>query len=429
MAAHHAITLAFAFGLMGNIIGFITFLAPLPTFYHIYKRRSARGFQSIPYAVSLMSATILLYYGSLKKDMLLISINSFGCFISMAYVGSYLAYATRNGRWLTVKLVLGMNVLGFGAIFLSTTLVGHKLSPKTQIEALGWICMVFSICVFAAPLGIMRKVIRTRNVEYMPFSLSAFLTVGAVVWFCYGFFRRDFFIAVRSNFSSQTTIGNSLGLGDNIFFILQVPNILGFLLGMIQMGLYFFYRNSRASVYRDAGLETVAGNDKLSEQGEQVIEVVSLREILQAALNPSVLEEISTGVHAGDVSITILEMDEAEAGAVGKERVSEEVTTTGGELSISIQVVADTLAVAAPNNAEPPGVTEQIIDTNLDSGRVEEVTANTNLHGGEVSVSIKVVAGLSTEAAGTEAEVDKAAEKKGGVAAVSEKWLEAGEES
>ncbi|KAK4804975.1 hypothetical protein SAY86_004792 [Trapa natans] len=401
MAAHHAITLAFAFGLMGNIIGFITFLAPLPTFYHIYKRRSARGFQSIPYAVSLMSATILLYYGSLKKDMLLISINSFGCFISMAYVGAYLAYATRNGRWLTVKLVLGLNVLGFGAIFLSTTLVGHKLSPKTQIEALGWICMVFSICVFAAPLGIMRKVIRTRNVEYMPFSLSAFLTVGAVVWFCYGFFRRDFFIAV--------------------------PNILGFLLGMIQMGLYFFYRNSRASVYRDAGLETVAGNDKLSEQGEQVIEVVSLREILQAALNPSVLEEISTGVHAGDVSITILEMDEAETGAVGKERVSEEVTTTGGELSISIQVVADTLAVAAPSNAEPPGVTEQ--DTNLDSGRVEEVTANTNLHGGEVSVSIKVVAGLSMEAAGTEAEVDKAAEKKGGVAAVSEKWLEAGEES
>ncbi|CAH1423127.1 unnamed protein product [Lactuca virosa] len=209
--------LTLAFGLLGNIISFLVFLAPIPTFYKVYKKKSTQGFQSAPYVVGLFSAMLWIYYALLKTNvMLLITINSVGCFIETLYICFFLFYAPKKARMESLKLIGLLIVVGFGLILLLTQLLA---SGGTRTVIVGWICLVFSLCVFVAPMGVVRQVIKTKSVEYMPILLSFALTISAVMWFFYGLLLADFNIAI--------------------------PNVLGFTFGILQMILYFVYKNKK----------------------------------------------------------------------------------------------------------------------------------------------------------------------------------------
>ncbi|XP_009601078.1 bidirectional sugar transporter SWEET11-like [Nicotiana tabacum] len=139
---------AFAFGVRGNIVSFIVFLSPLPTFYKIYKKKSTEGYQSIPYVIALFSSMLWIYYAFLKTNTtLLITINSFGVFIETIYVGFYLFYAPKKARIQTVKMLLLTVVGGFGAIIL---IAQFLFKGVARGQVVGWVCLVFSLCVFAA---------------------------------------------------------------------------------------------------------------------------------------------------------------------------------------------------------------------------------------------------------------------------------------
>ncbi|XP_020593133.1 bidirectional sugar transporter SWEET14 [Phalaenopsis equestris] len=222
---------AFTFGILGNVISFMVYLAPLPTFYRIYKKKSTEGFQSLPYVVALFSSMLWIFYAFIKgRDaFLLITINSFGCVVETIYIIMYLIYAAKKTRMHTFKMFMLLNVGLFSLIVLCTLLVSK---PSLRVKVLGWICVAFSVSVFAAPLSIIRMVIRTKSVEFMPFSLSFFLTLSAVVWFSFGLFSKDIYVAL--------------------------PNILGFTFGAIQMVLYIIYKDTKVP-------ESLAEGNKLPE--------------------------------------------------------------------------------------------------------------------------------------------------------------------
>ncbi|KAG9149816.1 hypothetical protein Leryth_023646 [Lithospermum erythrorhizon] len=243
MAFPNTTQMAFVCGILGNIVSFLVYLAPLPTFYRIYKKKSTEGFQSIPYSVALFSAMLYLYYAFIKgNSLMLITINSVGSVVETAYLIVFMIYATKKAKMFTTKLIILFNI---GALGLIMGLTGLLVKGKLRVSMVGWICAVFSVSVFAAPLSIMRRVIKTKSVEYLPFNLSVCLTLCAVMWFFYGLLIKDFYIAT--------------------------PNILGFTFGVAQMILYAVYRKGKKQVLPEIEtkqLQTVVDITTLEKQQE-----------------------------------------------------------------------------------------------------------------------------------------------------------------
>ncbi|CAB4270889.1 unnamed protein product [Prunus armeniaca] len=113
--------LAFIFGLIGNIVSVMVFLAPI--------------------------AMLLLFYGVLKTNAaLIISINVIGCVIEITYLIFYFVYASKKDK------ILVLNVAAFGLVVAITFLL---VGEDKRVSTVGWICAVFGVAVFAAPLLIM----------------------------------------------------------------------------------------------------------------------------------------------------------------------------------------------------------------------------------------------------------------------------------
>ncbi|XP_047964197.1 bidirectional sugar transporter N3-like isoform X2 [Salvia hispanica] len=198
----------------GNVVSILLFLAPVPTFRKIYEAKSTMGFDPLPYATALMSSMLWLYYAMLTPDaVLIITINLFGSILETAYLIVFNIYANKKARAQAAKILGAM----MGLLFLIFAVTFFVFEGHTRAKVVGWVCVALSICVFASPLIIIAKVVKTRSVEYMPFLLSFFLTLNAVMWFGYGLCKKDYYVAL--------------------------PNVGGFCLSMIQMLVYLIYRN------------------------------------------------------------------------------------------------------------------------------------------------------------------------------------------
>uniref|UniRef100_I1KBZ8 Bidirectional sugar transporter SWEET n=1 Tax=Glycine max TaxID=3847 RepID=I1KBZ8_SOYBN len=196
----------------------IKYICPRPTFYRVCKKKSTEGFQSIPYVAALFSAMLWIFYAYVKTgETLLITINAFGCVIETIYLAVFITYCPKKARMSTLRMIVLLNFGGFCTIVLLTHLLAK--GEEARVKLLGWICVVFATSVFAAPLSIIRVVIRTKSVEFLPFPLSLLLLISAIMWLLYGISLKDIYVTL--------------------------PNVVGLTFGVIQIGLYAMYRNNK----------------------------------------------------------------------------------------------------------------------------------------------------------------------------------------
>ncbi|XP_057539707.1 bidirectional sugar transporter SWEET16-like [Amaranthus tricolor] len=212
------VDLSFFVGVIGNIISLLMFLSPTSTFKRIIEHKSTEGFESVPYICTLLSSSLWTYYGFIKPEYLVSTINGFGVFVQMIFVILFLIYAPRPMKVKTWILVGILNVGFFGAAIVVPELT---LKAPNQVDALGLLCAGLNVVMYGSPLTAMKTVVTTKSVEFMPFLLSFFMFLNGATWTFYAVLRWDIY--------------------------LMVPNGIGCFLGAVQLVLYAIYRNAKPS--------------------------------------------------------------------------------------------------------------------------------------------------------------------------------------
>ncbi|KAI3848587.1 hypothetical protein MKW92_052645 [Papaver armeniacum] len=224
-------TISFIVGVIGNVVAILVFLSPITTFRGIVKKKATGNFKAIPYICTLLNTSLWTYYGLLKPGgMLLVTVNGAGAVLQLIYVTLFIIYAPKDSKIKHLKLAGILNVGFYGAVLLITLLATHG---SLRLTIVGFIGAGLTLGMYGAPLVVMKNVIATKSVEYMPFWLTFFLFLNGGVWSVYSVLVKDLFIGV--------------------------PNAIGLVLGSVQLIMYIIYNNKSKS--KKSSME------KLEEEG------------------------------------------------------------------------------------------------------------------------------------------------------------------
>ncbi|KAL1203926.1 Bidirectional sugar transporter SWEET5 [Cardamine amara subsp. amara] len=210
--AHTARTIV---GIVGNVISFGLFCAPIPTMLKIWKMKSVSEFKPDPYVATVLNCMMWTFYGLpfVQPDSLLvITINGTGLFMELVYVTIFFVFANSQVRKkITIAMVI--EVIFMALVIFCTLYFLHTTKQRSML--IGIMCIVFNVIMYASPLTVMKLVIKTKSVKYMPFFLSLANLMNGVVWVIYACLKFDPYILI--------------------------PNGLGSLSGIIQLILYITY--------------------------------------------------------------------------------------------------------------------------------------------------------------------------------------------
>ncbi|KAF9602485.1 hypothetical protein IFM89_028499 [Coptis chinensis] len=199
-------------GIVGNIIALSLFLSPVPTFTQIWKKGSVEQFSPAPYLATLLNCLFWVLYGLPMvhpHSMLVLTINGTGLVIELAYVLLFILNSDGKKR-LRVLVILVAEFIFVGIVALLVINLAHTYEQRSLI--VGCICVVFGTGMYVAPLAVMKLVITTRSVEYMPFFLSFASFANGICWTTYALIKFDLFITIPNS------IGTVLALAQLILY-------------------------------------------------------------------------------------------------------------------------------------------------------------------------------------------------------------------
>ncbi|EXB39110.1 Bidirectional sugar transporter SWEET6b [Morus notabilis] len=208
-------------GITGNVISFGLFTSPIPTFYRIMKKKTAEGFKPDPYLATVLNCMLWVFYGTPfihPGSLLVLTINSVGLVLELIYVLIFFIYS-KNKERKKVILVLAGEFLFF-SIVVSVAIFAFQGTKKRSLFV-GIMSDIFNTIMYSSPLTIMMKVIDTKSVKYMPFSLSLANFLNGSVWTAFALIKFDIYVLVSNGIGA---ISGAVQLMLYAFYYRSTPN-------------------------------------------------------------------------------------------------------------------------------------------------------------------------------------------------------------
>ncbi|KAG6706927.1 hypothetical protein I3842_06G007300 [Carya illinoinensis] len=251
--------LCLAVGVMGNVASLLLYTAPILTFSRVIRKKSTEGYSCVPYVIALLNCLLYTWYGlpvvsNMWENFLVISINGLGILLEISFIVIYLWF-TLGGKANIVdmhaqlhedNIDVAMIVTPVIVVFCTTSIISVFSFHDHHHRKLfvGSIGLVASVAMYGSPLVVVKQVILTRSVEFMPFYLSFFSLLASSLWMAYGLLSHDLFLAV--------------------------PNMVGSPLSILQLMLYCKYR--KQGIMKEPNKWDLEKNDEISKQLQLTID-------------------------------------------------------------------------------------------------------------------------------------------------------------
>lgn len=188
-------------------------LTSIPTVFKILKKKSTGELDGLAYVMLLYSSFLWLVYGMLIENTAVVLPNFSGLTLGFIYTVSYHKYC--KNMWLKQKLYSYYKICGL-VTFLMYVFI-YFMTFEQYVLSAGLLASVSSVINFGAPLSSLREVIKKRDTASIPLEMTLGSLTCSFLWLLYGMTLRDAFLII--------------------------PNLGGFLLGLMQIVLIVIYAN------------------------------------------------------------------------------------------------------------------------------------------------------------------------------------------
>ncbi|KAL6132123.1 hypothetical protein ACLB2K_070494 [Fragaria x ananassa] len=245
--------LRLATGVMGNAASLLLYSTPILTMSRIIRKKSTEEFSCVPYITALLNCLLYTWYGLPVvscgwENFPVVTINGLGILLEFSFILIYLWFASRTRKaslifsMMVIAILIPLIVMFFITVSISTFVFHDHHHRKVFVGSIG---LVTSVSMYGSPLVVVKQVIATKSVEFMPFYLSFFSFLSSSLWMAYGLLGHDLFLAS--------------------------PNLVGSPLGIFQLLLYCKYRKRAVKTMGSPNEWNLEENDEKSKQLQIVI--------------------------------------------------------------------------------------------------------------------------------------------------------------
>eukprot|EP00752_Nemacystus_decipiens_P014224 g12652.t1 len=211
-------------GTLASTASVLLNISPIRDVLAIHETRSVTERSILPYCMMMVDGANWVVYAAVVGDFFPIGItNAFGCLCGITYSVVYLRNCLddkRAGVRRQAWIIFGAALAIVGLVVTSSVVFVTILSSDTATDSIGSFVDIFNVCLYASPLAIAWKVLRTRCTSGMYLPLSITITLASSLWAAYGFLTSDYFVAAPQSVGllaglAQLSLFVRFGVADN----------------------------------------------------------------------------------------------------------------------------------------------------------------------------------------------------------------------